>query len=177
MVTVHRQVHPIRPPYRVAAGFISSSSHGQPAAGFSPPECSGPPCPPGRSGQDSGAPPLPTTALENSRSGAAESKTDCLKSTKRLQASSSPQHYPIPHFPEIFRRDYPDFRAESVLPLPAICNPYGDAICGRWEGMRESYDVIALSADVAFANLLSNYIDYSYGLLYTFRNITIKEPI
>lgn len=157
MVVVHRQIYPIHPPQGVAAGFTISSSHGQPAAGFSPPECSGPPCPPGRSGQDSGAPPLPTTALENSRSGAAESKTDCLKSTKRLQASSSPQHYPIPHFPEIFRRDYPDFRAESVLPLPAICSPYGDAICGQWEGMRESYDVIALSADVAFANLLSNF--------------------
>ena len=54
VVTVRRQMHPIRPPHGVAAGFISSSSHGPPAADSVPPGCFWPPSLLGRRGLSSG---------------------------------------------------------------------------------------------------------------------------
>lgn len=77
VVTVHRQVHPIRPPHRVAAGFICFSSHGPPAAGFVPPECFLPPGPPAQTIPDNAALPRRSRVWESFRNGAAESKTGC----------------------------------------------------------------------------------------------------
>ena len=77
VVTVHRQVHPIRPPHGVAAGFISSSSHEPPAAGFVPPECFLPPGPPAQTVSDNAALPRRSMALGSFRNGAAGSKTGC----------------------------------------------------------------------------------------------------
>ena len=77
VVTVHRQVHPIRPPHGVAAGFISSSSHGPPAANSVPPECFLPPGPPAQTIPDNAAPPRRSMALGSCRNGAAGSKTGC----------------------------------------------------------------------------------------------------
>ena len=77
VVTVHRQVHPIRPPHRVTAGFISSSSHGPPAADFVPPEYFLPPGPPAQTIPDNAALPRRSGVWESFRNGAAESKTGC----------------------------------------------------------------------------------------------------
>ena len=77
VVTVHRQVHPIRPPHGVAVGFISSSSHGPPAAGFVPPECFLPLNPPAQTVPDNAAPPRRSMALGSCRNEAAGSKTGC----------------------------------------------------------------------------------------------------
>ena len=77
VVTVHRQVHPIRPPHGVAVGFISFSSHGPPAADSVPPGCFWPPGPPAQTIPDNAAPPRRSMALGSCRNEAAGSKTGC----------------------------------------------------------------------------------------------------
>ena len=77
VVTVHRQVHPIRPPHGVAVGFISSSSHGPPAAGFVPPEYFLPPGPPAQTIPDNAAPPRRSGVWESFRNGAVGNKAGC----------------------------------------------------------------------------------------------------
>ena len=77
VVTVHRQVHPIRPPHGVAVGFISFSSHGPPAAGFVPPEYFLPPGPPAQTIPDNAALPRRSRVWESFRNGAVGNKTGC----------------------------------------------------------------------------------------------------
>lgn len=74
-VTVRRQVHPIRPPHRVAAGFISSSSHGPPAAGFAPPGYFWPLNSPAQTIPDNASLPRRSGVWESFRNGAAGNKT------------------------------------------------------------------------------------------------------
>ena len=77
VVTVRRQMHPIRPPHGVAAGFTRSSSHGPPVAGFAPPECFLPLNPPAQTIPDNAAPPRRSGVWESFRNGAVGNKTGC----------------------------------------------------------------------------------------------------
>ena len=99
VVTVHRQVHPIRPPHRVAAGFISSSSHGPPAADSVPPGCFWLPGRPGPKATDSGVPLRHLMALGSCRSGAGANKGGCLAAARRLQTYIFTSALPYSPFP------------------------------------------------------------------------------
>lgn len=99
VVTVHRQVHPIRPPHGVAVGFISFSSHGPPAADSVPPGCFWLPGRPGQKATDSGVPLRHLMALGSCRSGAGANKRGCLAAARRLQTYIFTSALPYSPFP------------------------------------------------------------------------------
>ena len=103
--TVRRQMRPIRPPHGVSAGFISSSQYALPGANSVPPGYFLPPNLLARTKPEIFVLPPRSAVWGNCRNEAGENKTGCSAAARRLQTSASPQHYPILHFPRIFRRD------------------------------------------------------------------------
>ncbi len=104
-VIVGGQNHTVCPPQKTSAGIIPYSSHGPPGADFVLQGYFSLPDLPGRRAPDNGALLPPSKVLGSCRIEAGGCKTDCQAAAKHLRSLSSPQHYPIPHFPRLFRRD------------------------------------------------------------------------
>ena len=104
-VIVRGQNHTVCPPQKVSARIIPYSSHGPPGADFVLQGYFSLPDLPGRRVPDNGALLPPSKVLGSCRIEAGGCKTDCQAAAKHLRSLSSPQHYPIPHFPRLFRRD------------------------------------------------------------------------
>ena len=99
------QNHAVCPPQKVSLRIIPYSSHGPPGADFVLQGYFSLPDLPGRRAPDNGALLTPLKVLGSCRIEAGGCKTDCQAAAKHLRSLSSPQHYPIPHFPRLFRRD------------------------------------------------------------------------
>ena len=114
---------PSCPPQSISACINRCSSHGPPGEDFVLRGYFSPPGLPGQRASDKSVLLPPSEAWGSCRIGAGGCKTDCQAAAKHLRSLSSPQHYPIPHFPRLFRRDRLIFSGQRKNKKGFDCTP------------------------------------------------------